>query len=223
MATIVWSAADSAAIPEAPPTRRRFTVRAFAAVLVLTAGCRTTRPAGTPFAPLTARTVEEARAQLAERAANFAGARSVMRVRAITPERTQSFRAQLIIHDRERMDLVVYTPIGTTAATIRANGDEIQFDSRVDASSWKGSAEEVARSFGFYGADLDPAETAMLLIGLPPRPDLDYEMTSAGIAGLTMGDISVRFDTPAFPARRAVVTRGPNRLEIEHVEVVASQ
>jgi hypothetical protein len=194
-----------------------------AVCVLLTAGCRTTRPSGTPFAPLTARTAPEARAQLVDRAANFSGARSVMRVKAVTPERTQSFRAQLIIHDRERMELIVYTPIGTTAATIRATGDQIQFDSRVDASSWKGSAEEVARSFGFYGADLDPAETAMLLIGLPPRADLDYEMTASGIAGLTMGDIAVRFDPPAFPARRAVITRGPNRLEIEHMEVVASQ
>lgn len=147
----------------------------------------------------------------------------MMRVRAITPERTQSFRAQLIIHDRQRMELVIYTPIGTTAATIRATGDQIEFDSRVDASSWRGTAEEVARSFGFYGADLDPAETAMLLIGLPPRPDLPYEMTAAGIAGLTINDISVRFDPPAFPARRAAISRGANRLEVEHMEVVASR
>src|SRR5688500_17690502 len=109
MATFVWSAADSAATPKAPPGRRRSTVRVFVAVLVLTAGCRTTRPSGTPFAPLSARTAEEARAQLVDRAANFSGARSVMRVKAVTPERTQSFRAQLIIHDRERMELIVYT------------------------------------------------------------------------------------------------------------------
>ena len=48
-------------------------------------------------------------------------------------------------------------------------------------------------------------------------------MTAAGIAGLTINDISVRFDPPAFPARRAAITRGSNRLEVEHMEVVASR
>ena len=197
--------------------------RVIAACLLLIAGCRTAKPVGKAFLPLQARTVEEARAELNSRANTFKGARSIMRVRAVTPESTQSFRAQLIVPDRTHMELVIYTPIGTTAAVVRAVGDQIQFDSRVDAASWKGSAEDVARSFGFYGADLDPAETAMLLIGLPPRPDLNYSITPAGLGGVSIKDISVRFDPPSFPARRAVIIRGQNRLEVEHIELVATE
>ena len=84
-----------------------------------------------------------------------------------------------------------------------------------------GSAEDLARPFGFYAGGLQPAEMAMLLIGLPPRQDLEYEVTPAGIASATVGDVRVVFETPSFPARNVVITRGENRLEIKHVEVVA--
>jgi hypothetical protein len=62
----------------------------------------------------------------------------------------------------------------------------------------------------------------MLLIGLPPRPGLNYDVTPTGLRGVTIADISVTFDPPVFPARRAVIVRGENRLEVEHLELVAT-
>lgn len=172
--------------------------------------CRTTRPGGTPVAPLTASTPEEALAQLRERRDDFDGMRSLMRVRATTNGKTQSFRAQLAVHDARRMELVAYTPVGTTALKLQANGDAITSDPAV-----------APESFAFLrNAGLTPAETGMLLLGLPPREDVQVEADPAGLRSASADGITVTFDPPAFPAKRVVVTRGADTIEIEHLEVV---
>ena len=172
--------------------------------------CRTGRPAGEPVAALTATTAEEAAAQLRERRAEFRGMRSLMRVRATTNGRTQSFRAQLAVHDAQRMELVAYTPVGTTAMTMKADGDRITTDPEVAPASFAFLRE----------TGLTPAETGMLLLGLPPRDDVSVQLAPAGIATATAGGISVVYDPPAFPAKRVVITRGADRIEIEHEEVL---
>jgi hypothetical protein len=179
------------------------------ALLLMTA-CQTGRPAGTAIAPLTAPSPEAATAQLRAQRASFRGMRSLMRVRATTNGKTQSFRAQLAVHDSRRMELIAYTPMGTTAMTMKADGDRITTEPEVAPAS-----------FDFLrAAGLTPAETAMLLLGLPPRDDLSVEMTPAGIATATAGEITLTFDPPAFPAKHVVITRGEDRIELEHVEVV---
>jgi hypothetical protein len=182
----------------------------FVALVVVVAACRTGRPAGSPVAPLTASTSEEAAAQLRARRAEFRGMRSLMRVRATTNGKTQSFRAQLAVLDSRRMELTAYTPVGTTALKMKADGDRITTDPEVAPASF-----DFLRSAG-----LTPAETAMLVLGLPPRDDLQMEVAPQGLASATAGGISVVYDPPAFPARRVVVTRGADRIEIIHEEVV---
>lgn len=178
--------------------------------LFLTA-CRSTRPSGSPVIPLTATTVEETAAQLRERRASFHGMKSLMRVRATTNGKTQSFRGQLIVHDAQRMELIAYTPVGTTALTMKAEGDRVTSDPAVPPES-----------FAFLrDAGITPAETAMLILGLPPREDLDMTLATGGIAQATAGGITASFDPPSFPAKRVVITRGEDRIEIEHLEVVA--
>jgi hypothetical protein len=184
-----------------------------AAVLVLfavLAGCRTGRPSGAPIAPLSSTTGEEAAQQLRERRASFNGARSLMRVRATTNGKTQSFRAQLHVEDARRMDLVAYTPVGTTALTLKANGDQVTTDPEVPPES-----------FAFLrAAGLTPAETAMLLLGLPPRDDVQVEYAPGGVSRANVGELTVTFDPPSFPAQRVLVTRGNDEVELEHLEVV---
>lgn len=158
--------------------------------------------------------------QLRTRRAEFDGLRSLMRVRATTNGKTQSFRAQLAIHDSRRMELTAYTPVGTTALTLKANGDEVSVQNRIENSEWEGSANDLARSFGFFGAGLTPAEVAMLIAGLPPRDDVQYEADAAGLRRASFGDVTVVFDPPSFPAKSVVITRGEDRVEIEHLEVV---
>lgn len=179
-------------------------------VLAVFASCRTARPAGAPVAPLTAATAEEAAVQLRERRAGFTGFRSLMRVRATTNGNTQSFRAQLAVHDHQRMELVAYTPVGTTALTLKANGNQVTTDPEVPPES-----------FAFLrAAGLTPAETAMLLLGLPPREDVRVELAPGGVASASAGELTMTFEPPSFPAQRVIVTRGSDRVEIEHLEVV---
>jgi hypothetical protein len=185
----------------------RLAVIAFATIIV---ACRTGRPAGTAVAVLAAPTADAAAAQLRAERENFRGMRSLMRVRATTGGKTQSFRAQLAVHDAQRMELIAYTPVGTTAMTMRADGDRITTDPEVAPAS-----------FDFLrAAGLTPAETAMLLLGIPPRDDVRVEMTPTGIASATAGEITVTFEPPSFPARHVMIARGEDRVEIEHVEVV---
>src|SRR5687768_16384467 len=156
--------------------------------------CATGRPAGAPVAPISAPTADAAAAQLRAQRENFAGMRSLMRVRATTGGNTQSFRAQLAVHDAQRMELIAYTPVGTTAMTMKADGDRITTDPDVPPAS-----------FAFLrAAGLTPADTAMLLLGLPPRDDLRVEMTAGGVAAASAGDIRVVFEPPAFPAQRVI-------------------
>jgi outer membrane biogenesis lipoprotein LolB len=195
----------------------------WAAVVVAAAllvSCRTGRPDGVAIAPLTATTSEEAMQQLRARRTSFDGLRSLMRVRATTNGKTQSFRAQLAIQDARRMELTAYTPVGTTALTLKANGEEVSVQNRIENSEWKGSANDLARSFGFLGAGLTPAEMAMLITGIPPRDDVQYEVDAAGLRRAAFGDLLVVFDPPSFPAKHVVVTRGQDRVEIEHLETV---
>ncbi len=173
--------------------------------------CRSLRPAGEPIAPLTSASVEDTTAQLRALRANFRGVRSLMRVRATTNGKTQSFRAQLVVHDAQRMELIAYTPVGTTAMTMRANGQTITTDPEVAPDA-----------FDFLrAAGLTPAETGMLLLGIPPSDAVWVEIAPGGISAATVGEIVVRFEPPAFPAKSVIVTRGGDRIEIEHLEVVS--
>lgn len=182
--------------------------------------CRTGRPAGSPVAPLTATSAEEAMTQLRARRAAFDGVRSLMRVRTTTAGKVQSFRAQLVIHDARRMELIAYSPVGTTALTMKADGDDVSVQNHLERSEWEGTASDLARSLGFLGAGLTPAEMAMLIIGIPPRDDLQYEVEPAGLRRASTAGLVVTFDPPAFPARNVVVVRGDDRVEVEHLEVV---
>lgn len=133
-----------------------------------------------------------------------------MRVRAVTNGRTQSFRAQLVVHDWQRMELTAYTPVGTTALKLKANGNDIVSDPEV-----------APESFAFLrSAGLTPAEIAMLILGVPPRDDLKVDVEAAGLRSASLADAVVTFEPPSFPAQHVVIVRGNDRVEIEHLEVV---
>jgi hypothetical protein len=158
--------------------------------------------------------------ELRERRAALGTVRTLMRVRVTTGGRTQSFRAQMAVEDGTRMNLVAYTPVGTTALTLTANGAEVSVKNHLEGSEWEGSAGELARTFGFLGSSLVPAEMAQLILGLPPREDLQYDVTQTGLARATSGDLEVTFEPPVFPPKHVLVVRAGDRVEIEHLEVV---
>jgi hypothetical protein len=195
-------------------------VKRLVAALVLLAACRSVGP-GDPLEPLVATSPDDALAQLHARAESFRGARSLLRVRVTRADSTQNFRAQLVVPNRTQMELVAYTPIGTTAATIKADGDRMTFKNHLQGTTVEGSAEEFARSMALYAAGLHPAEMALLILGLPPRRDIAYEATVAGLARATVGDATVTFDPPQFPPARVTIQRGADTVEVEHLETVA--
>lgn len=189
-------------------------------VLVAVAGCRTARPKGSAISPLTATSAEQAMSELRVRRANFRGAKSLMRVRATMSGRTQSFRAQLSVVNAAEMDLIAYTPVGTTALTLRANGDDVTMRNHIEGSEWEGSAQDLAQSLGFLGSGMNPAEVGMLILGIPPRDDIQYEVDASGLRLARSADLTVSFAPASFPAKNVLVMRGPDRVEIEHLEVV---
>lgn len=175
------------------------------------------------MSPVGATSPEAALAELRSRAELFSGARSLMRVRATTRGRTQSFKAQLVVPDRNNMELIAYTPLGTTAVTIKATGDQISFANHVENESWEGTPEDLARMLSIYAASIKPAEMAMLLIGLPAPEEVTYTATAAGLQSAVSGEVAVTFDPPQFPPRNVTIRRGGDVVEIEHLEIVSTK
>jgi hypothetical protein len=86
--------------------------------------------------------------------------RELMRVRATHGERTQSFKAQLLVEPAtKKVELTAYTPLGTSAMTLFADGDRVTFLNHIDQTRWEGSAGEVA----FFGG-IEPAEWATRIV-----------------------------------------------------------
>jgi hypothetical protein len=213
------------------------------AALSILSSCRTARPAGkeSPVTSLAAPDRVAAFSDLQARRAEFAGERALMRIRATVGERTQSFRAQLQVDRAHRVLLTAYTPIGTTAITLFADGDRVIFLNALEQTAWKGSATDFSRSFGFFGP-LAPSEMAMLLFGLPARsaPDarmldagtfgggkgLIYDVTPTGLAQASIETDSdllvVHFDPPVQPPQHVEVDHGPQKLDVQLLEVMAS-
>ena len=200
-----------------PPIVFMFAAAILAAAFV---SCRSSLR-GAPLAALRATTPEQALEQLRDRTAAFEGVRALMRVRVTAGGKTQSFRGQLVVPDRDSMELIAYTPVGTVAATIRAAGDQIKFENRVENSSWSGTPEDLARSLSIYSTAIKPSEMAMLLVGLPAVADATYVAATTGLASASAADVTVTFDPPQFPPKRVVVRRGGDVVEIEHLDIVA--
>jgi hypothetical protein len=181
--------------------------------------CRTAHVSGPSIAPLPAG--QSPIDALYARADAFPGARSIMRVRVTNGGDTRTFRAQLIVPDRNSMQFIAYTPVGTTAATISAQGDQVTVVDARAGSTVTGSASDMLRPYGFYTGGLTPAEMGMLMLGYPARRDLAYEATANGLRRASTGDVVVTFDPPSLPAQRVVLAHGADRVEIEHLEVAA--
>lgn len=221
----------------------RFVLPAALLFFFAAVGCRTARPAGneTPIASIAAPSNAAAWSELQARRASFGGARSLMRIRATSGDRTQSFRAQLQVDREGRMQLIAYTPVGTTAVTLFADREQVVFLNAIEGTAWRGSPVEFARSFGFFGP-VAPTEMAMLLFGLPARSSPDvrildaatfgtgsgvlYDVTPTGLAraSLENGDdlLVVRYDPPSQPPVRVSVDHGQQKLEIEHLDLASS-
>ena len=198
--------------------------RSIAVVAVLLAvACASTRaPSGDAIAPLGTTSSTAAAQQLALRRSNFRGERSLIRLRLPVQGHQMSTRAQLQIDERLRMLLTLYTPVGTTAARLFVGEDDIVFINDIEKSAWRGRQQDFkAAAFNYFGANVDSRALVLLLIGLPPEEDLSLQYTSAGMAEARVADAVVTYDPPAYPPQKVIVTRGDQRMEIEHLQSVS--
>lgn len=195
--------------------------RALALLVFLVTACRSAAPPQA-FPELPPSTAEQTRARLESIRASFRGARALMRMRITTAGKTRSFRAQLAVDDGDRMLLTLYTPIGTTAAVLFAEGDRIKLRDHLENTTWEGKTGELAPSFGFLRAPISPASLSILLLGLPTAGDVAYEYGDRGLSRAIAGDVVVTFNPPRFPPEHAEIVRGADRLEADFHEVSAS-
>lgn len=160
--------------------------RALVVIAVLLAGCRSTQPANeTPLAPGAA--LDQVHA-----------VRALLRVRATHGENTQSFKAQLLVEPAtRRVELIAYTPLNTSAATLYADGDRVVFLNHIERSAWQGSAHDVA----LFG-NTEPATWALVILGYAKPAN-----------GFTL----VR-DAP----NHLVLTRGADKLDVTQLEAFAT-
>lgn len=130
----------------------------------------------------------------------------------------RSARGQLQVDDSLRMLLTVYTPIGTTAARIYAQRDEVTFLNDIESTAWQGKAVDFVTNFGLFGTELPPSSVALLLIGLPPPSIETIEYSATGMHRVRYGDYIVTYDPPVYPPQRVIFERGGRRMEVEHLE-----
>lgn len=194
-------------------------MRRFAVALILVASCRTGAPAGAPVLPLAAASSEAARAALQSRLASLHQVQALLRVRVTNGEQTESFRAQLLVRG-EHMELTGYTPIGTTAISVVADGDQVKYRDVIHGEEWSGTAADLARKVGFFVPEVRPAQMALLLLGYPTVSNVTA--TATGLSRATAGDVAITYDPPVHPPRNVTLVRGAQRVEIAVLELAAS-
>jgi len=123
-----------------------------AGALLLFVACRSTSTNETPLTP--EQSIDSIRT-----------IRALMRVQATNGEQTQSFRAQMLVETAtQRVELTAYTPVGTTAMTLFADGDRVTFLDHIHRTAWEGSAA----SLDFF-AGRTPASWALEILGQRPH------------------------------------------------------
>src|SRR5262249_55531813 len=99
-------------------------------VLLLVCACRSTAPSANET-PLTS----------GQSLDSLHSIGALMRVRVSNAQRTDSFRAQVIVEPAtQRVELVAYTPVGTSGMTIFADHDHVVFLNHIDRLAWEGDA-----------------------------------------------------------------------------------
>jgi len=183
--------------------------RAAVVILFLLAACRTTRPPNAEsLSPLTSTTPAESARQLAARRSEFRGERSAIRVRL--PQ--ISARGQLQVDAAGRMLMTVYSPLGTTLARLYVDRDQVIFLNDFQSTAWHGKPSDLAGSLAAFGN----SELPLLLVGLPAAGVRDIAYSAEGIQTVTLGDVVVSYQPPAYPPKTVAIDGGGTHVEIEH-------
>lgn len=184
------------------------------------ASCRTaTLSDGKPFAPVNAASADQAWQELLIRSNQFTGARAFALIRTTTSEGSRSARAAFDFSANGDFRVNVLSPIGTTVLTVLAEGDRMTIGSEPARPM-----TELARILGLPAGAWSASEISMLLLGLPSQRESNgrfrYDVAPTGLQHVVADDVEVRYDPPAFPPGKVIFESGPNRFEVEYLELV---
>ena len=189
---------------------------------VLAAGCRTARlPDEAPVPPLSSSSPENALAMLRERMTKLEDIHALLRLRVSTPERTDSFKAALTVTNHQHMELVVYTPLNTTAATITSDGPKVTIHDVLHGSTTTVTSQELARQYGIFLPDVLPSDMALLFLGFPSVANATYEAEPTGLRRATVSDTTIDYDPAVQPVQTVRMRRPALAVEMSVLEAVA--
>jgi hypothetical protein len=198
---------------------------ALAGLILIGAACSSSRPPAAalgehPVPPLQAATAEEALRTLRAERASLAGARALLRVRVTDGEAVQTFRATVDVHGSQ-LALTAFTPLGTTAMTVTADGDRVHVHDVLRGSDWDGTAADLSRMISIFPPGIPPADMVWLLLGYPSSDAIEYTATPAGLASAAVAGLAVTFDPPAHPPQRVTVRGSRQTVDVTLSEVTA--
>jgi len=183
---------------------------------ILTFACRTARlPDEAPLPPLQATSAEDALAKLRERLMKLTDVHALVRLRVTTTERVDTFKAVVTVNNRQQMELTIYTPLNTTAATITSDGRSVTIRDALHGETVKATSEDLARTYGIFLPDVAPSDMALLLLGFPSVADAAYEATPTGLRRAAIGDMTIEYDPPAVH-----VTRPGQQVDVTVLDIV---
>jgi len=190
--------------------------------LILTSACRTARlPDENPIPALQASTADDALNALRDRRARLTDVHALVRLRVTTPERTDSFKASVTVAKDQQMELTIYTPLNTTAATITSHGQSVTIHDVIHGSTVKVTTEDLARTYGIFLPNVAPSDMALLLLGFPSVAGATYEATPAGLRRAVVGDTVIEYEPPVQPVQTVRVTRPDQQIEMTVLDAVA--
>jgi len=196
------------------------------------AGCASSRQEVTPLPPLRAAGPSEAWDELLRLRRESPRLASYASIRVEAGGSKQSFRATIATDERGRLRVDAFTPMGTAAFTLFADGVETTMIDHVSRSWWKGPFSTAARSLGLPEA-LDAHSLAMIAFGLPAsaEPETErgerivqagvaYRVEAQGLAEAAGEGWTATFADPSFPAGSVTISTsdGARAITVRHLE-----
>lgn len=212
-------------------------IRAAGASLLIAAlcfGCRSTAP----LQPLGTTDAAAAWDELLRIAAASEVVESYSKLTLVAPRR-QTIHARTAVDRQGRFNAELLTPLGTTAATLFADGGNVLFLNDLERTYWRGTHTQLAASSPRIAPLFAIGQrTSRLIYGLPlPADAVDecsaddralkcyeggagsYLVESGGLRSATANGASFVYEPAAFPPRRVIVSLQGESISIEHIDI----
>jgi hypothetical protein len=154
---------------------------------------------------------------LREERSSLGGIRALLRVSVNIGTFVQSFKATVDVHG-DHMEMTAFTPLGTTAMAISADGEKVHVHDVLGGKDWDGTAADLSRLVGIFPPGVPPADMVWLLLGYPTVTTV--EATPTGLASATVGELTIRYDPPVHPPQKVTVTSPRQKVEATVLEVI---